>query len=182
MAHPPRDRVTVDLRGLGERVRAQAARQRLTAGAFVRRAIVSRLDDGAPAGEREVPEPSGPVVKVTLRLSPLHAVLMATRARRADVSQGAYIAALIEGTPLAPPAPGHAEAVAALVGSTDQLAVLSADINGFLRALRARAEMDRLETYRRSLMSLNDDVRKHLAMAAALFKELRPARPTHRRR
>jgi hypothetical protein len=178
---PARDRVTVDLRGLGQRVRSQAAAQRLTAGAFVRRAILSQLQDGALGAESGMPEPIEPIAKVTLRLSAAHAVLLATRARRADVSQGTYIAGLIEGTPPAPRPPDWGPAVAALIASTDKLAVLSTDINGFLRVLPS-GRPERLEPYRRSVMSLPDDVRKHLVMAAALLKDLRAARPTHKRR
>lgn len=180
MAHPTRDRVTVDLRGLGDRVRAQAAAQHLRSGAFVRRAILAQLEDGVAIVESGVPDAAGPVVKVTLRLSAAHAVQLATRARRADVSQGAYVAGLIDGKPPPPLPPDHTAAIAALVGSTDQLAVLSSDINGFLRALSG-ARLDRLEPYRQSIRSLTDDVRKHLAMAATLLKELRPARAPGKR-
>lgn len=176
MHHPARDRVTVDLRGLGERVRQKAGAQRLSAGAFVRRAILSQLDDDATAVECLRPEAIGPVVKVTLRLSAAHAVLLATRARHADVSQGAYLAGLLGGTPPPPLPPDHSQAVAALVGSTDQLAVLSSDINGFMRTL-ASGNSERLEQYRKSVFSLTDEVHKHLAMAGALLKNLQTSRP-----
>lgn len=48
------------------------------------------------------------VVKVTLRLSVAHAVVLASRARVADVSQGRYVAGLIDGKPAQPRAPDHA--------------------------------------------------------------------------
>jgi hypothetical protein len=176
MQHPARDRVTVDLRGLGERLRLKAGAQRLSAGAFVRRAILSQLEDDAPAAEPDRPDAIGPVVKVTLRLSAAHAVLLATRARHADVSQGAYVAAVLDGLPPPPLPPDHARAVAALVGSTDQLALLSSDINGFLRTLGV-GNHEALAQYRKSVFSLSDEVRKHLALAGALLKDLRGARP-----
>jgi hypothetical protein len=181
MAQPARDRVTVDLRGLGDRVRSHAGAQQLSTGAFVRLAVLSQLKVGDLAAATELAEPAGPVVKVTLRLSDHHAALLARRARLADVSQGAYVAGLIDGTPPPPLPPDHSQTIAALVRSTDQLAVLGSDINGFLRALRS-GHLDRLEPYRRSVMSLGDDVRQHLATAAALLKSLRTTRPARKRR
>ncbi len=186
MGHPARDRVTVDLRGLGERLRVQAAARRMSSGAFVRRAITLQLDDQAADAAGEEIAPVGPVVKLTLRLPAAHAADLAARARSADVSQGAYVAGLLDGSPPAPLPADHADAIAALVGSTDQLAVMSADVNAFLRALRGRPS-ESLDRYRAGLLSLADDVRKHLAMAAELFREIRafrPARagrPAHRR-
>ena len=95
---PARDRVTVDLRGVGERLRAQAAARRMTTGAFVRRAVVLQLDQAASGDQTSATgafEPAGTVgavVKLTLRVSAAHAVALATRAREADMSQGAYVA------------------------------------------------------------------------------------------
>jgi hypothetical protein len=108
MPSPARDRVTVDLRGVGERLRAQAAARRMTAGAFVRRAVVLQLDDAANPTEGLMPaavSAVGPVVKLTLRLSAAHAVTLATRARQADTSQGTYVAGLLEGMPPMPSPP-----------------------------------------------------------------------------
>ena len=71
MPSPARDRVTVDLRGVGERLRAQAAARHMTAGAFVRRAVVLQLDGAANPTEGPMPAAVGPVVKLTLRVSAL---------------------------------------------------------------------------------------------------------------
>jgi hypothetical protein len=173
-----RDRVTVDLRGLGPQLQAQAAKRQMTTAALVRRAVMSMLDDApCDAGESQALHGvSGtPVVKVTLRLPVAHAVLLASRARVADVSQGAYVARLIDGTPAPPRAPDHAQAVAALMASTDRLAVLSADLNVFMRLL-GRTPRSELEPYRASIRSLAGDVRVHLASAAELVAALRATR------
>ena len=114
-------------------------------------------------------------VKVTLRLSASHAVVLASRARVADVSQGTYVARLIDDAPVQPLAPDHTRAVAALMASTDRLAALSADLNAFMRLLGRTPESE-LERYRASIRSLADDVREHLASAAALVALLRAAR------
>jgi hypothetical protein len=173
-----RDRVTVDLRGIRPQLQAHAAKRQMTAAALVRRAVTAMLDD-APSDVGDngpIDSASGtPVVKVTLRLPVAHAVVLSSRARVADVSQGSYVARLIDGTPAQPPAPDHARAVAALMASTDRLAALSADLNAFMRLL-GRTPRSELEPYRASIRSLAGDVRVHLASAAALVAALRATR------
>lgn len=173
-----RDRVTVDLRGIRPQLQAQAAKRQTTAAALVRRAVKAMLDDApSDAGESESIDgvSSTQVVKLTLRLPVAHAVLLASRARRADVSQGSYVARLIDGTPALPRAPDHIQAVATLMASTDRLAALSADLNAFM-CLLGRTPRSELEPYRASIRSLADDVRVHLASAAALVAALRATR------
>ena len=173
-----RDRVTIDLRGIKPQLQAQAARRQMTAASLVRRAVLAMLDEESPGADdiKPIHTASGPqVVKVTLRLSDSHAGALASRARAAGVSQGMYVAGLIDGTPAQPRAPDHARAVAALMASTDRLAALSADLNAFMRLL-GRTPRSELEPYRASLRSLADDVRVHLASAAAMVAALRATR------
>lgn len=173
-----RDRVTVDLRGIRPQLQAQAAKRQMTAAALVRHAVTAMLDDApSDVGDSKSTDGNcGPqVIKVTLRLPVAHAVVLASRARVADVSQGTYVARLIDGTPAQPPAPDHTREVAALMASTDRVAVLSADLNAFMRLL-GRTPRSELEPYRASIRSLADDVRVHLASAAALVAALRATR------
>jgi hypothetical protein len=173
-----RDRVTVDLRGIRPQLQAQAAKRKMTAAAWVRRAVTAMLDDApSDVGDNApIDSTSGtPVVKVTLRLPVAYAVVLASRARVADVSQGSYVARLIDGTPAQPRAPDHTQAVAALMASTDRLAALSADLNAFMRLL-GRTPRSELEPYRASIRSLAGEVRVHLASAAALVAALRATR------
>ena len=183
MAQDPRERVTIDLRGLGAAVQLRAAAERTTVAALARRAIAVMLDAPAPQAElfsaaaaaaSRVP-PDGLPVKVTVRMSASHAVTLATRAHSADVSQGAYVAGLLDNSPPPPQSPDHRAAIGALLTSTDQLAVLSADLNAFMRLL-GRGNPAALEPYRASVMSLNRDVLGHLAAASRLMSELKPAR------
>lgn len=189
-----RERVTIDLRGLGAAMQARAMAERSTVAALARRAIVTLLDKPQAqatlfAAEGAEPPPRPPLdrraVKVSVRLSAEHAVDLATHARGADVSQGAYIAGLLDGTPPAPTPPDHREAISALLASTDQLAATSADINAFLRLL-GRVSRAELEPYRARVLSLVEDVRGHLELASRLMTALAPPRGSsaahHRRR
>jgi hypothetical protein len=180
VARPPsRDRVSVDLRGLGDRLREQAARRQATPAALVRHAVRSMLDEesrpGRPSGIALVAASPGRIVKVTVRMDAAKAASLADRARAVDLAQGDYVAALLDGMPPAALAPDHGAAVAALVASTDRLATLSTDLTVFMRLL-GRASVAQLEPYRASVTSLAKDVRQHLATSAALVAELRPAR------
>lgn len=173
-----RDRVTVDLRGIRPQLQVQAAKRQMTAAALVRHAVTAMLDDSpSDAGDSKSTDGncSTQVIKVTLRLPVAHAVVLASRARAADVSQGTYVARLIDGTPAQPRAPDHTRAVAALMASTDRLAALSADLAAFMRLL-GRAPRSELEPYRASIRSLAGDVRVHLASAEALVAALRATR------
>ena len=183
VAHDPRERVTIDLRGLGAAVQSRAAAERTTVAALARRAITAMLD--APVLQAElfsavataaprVP-PDGLPVKVTVRMSATHAVTLATRAHCADVSQGTYVAGLLDNAPPPPLPPDHRAAIGALLTSTDQLAALSADLNAFMRLL-GRGNPAALEPYRASVMSLSRNVQVHLAAASRLMSELKPPR------
>ena len=110
MAHGPRERVTIVLRGLGAAVHLRAAAERTTVATLARRAITAMLD--APASQAELfsavaaaaprVRPDGLPVKVTVRMSATHAVTLATRAHSADVSQGVYVADLLDNAPPPP--------------------------------------------------------------------------------
>jgi len=181
VANLSRDRVTIDLRGMGARLQACAAARQLTTAALARRAIVTLLDGESGEPFAYVARTQGPrpvrarMVKLTLRLPATHAAVLAARARAAEVSQGIYMAGLLDGSPPEPLPPDHHDAVAALVRSSDHLATMSADINDFMRLARA-GKSEELERYRANVMSLTDDVRKHLIAASQLVAEFKAAR------
>ncbi len=172
-----RDRVTVDLRGLRTCLETRALEQHATTAALVRRAVARMLDDGSTSSaelERIKPE-AGKVAKLTLRMSSVHALLLARRARAADVSQGHYVCTLLDGAPAPLRAADHSASVAALRASTDKVAAMSVDLNAFMRLLKL-GPSTQLESYRAGLMSLADDMKAHLAIASALIADLAPQR------
>ena len=179
MGHPPRDRVTIDLRGLREQLQMHALRKQMTPAALVRQAVLAYL---APTPSNQTPElqklpllRDKQLVKVTLRLPCGHAEVMNLLARRADVSQSIYVTSLIEGSPLPT---NLTQTVAALQASTNRLAVINTDLRDFLRVMYAAKPgvQQELERYRAGIKTLNQDIRSHLDTAAALVAELRATR------
>ena len=173
MKQPTRERVTIDLRGIGPRLHAHAAARGRTMAAVVRSSVVAMLDaEGAALQPDRVAEViDARTVKVTLRLDGAHAARLTEFARSADVSQGAYVAGLLDGLPPSPRPADHGDAVAALADSTHKVAAMSADIHGFIR-LMCNLKSDEAEKYRAGLMSLSTDVRAHLEVASRLMAGL----------
>ena len=168
-----RDRVTVDLRGIGSAVKAEAAARHLTLAAFARMAIVASLKQTADDATllNSMGDDDGQSVKLTLRLPVREASWLVEHARAAGLSYGTYLASVIDGAPC----PGSlAEAVRSLTESTDQMAVLSRDLNAGMRLLGA-AKIEEARKYRQQVVVLFDEVRQHLRLTSALAGEVRRA-------
>jgi hypothetical protein len=168
-----RDRVTVDLRGLGLAAKEQAAARRLTLAAFARMAIVEKLTPTTDNAEMPDVDCSddGRSVKLTLRLPMREASWLVQHARAAGLSYGTFLASVIAGAPC----PGSlAEAVRSLTESTDQLAGLSRDLNALVRLLAA-GKLEETRKYRQQLAVLLDEVRRHMRLTSALAGEVRRA-------
>lgn len=180
VAKAPRERITIDLRGLAPALKAHAKTRHLTVSDAARLAVAAALDATSfdsqlePAGEPDAA--SDQPVKLTIRLRRGVAARLTTRARDCGLSHGTYLTTLIDGTPAPPLA-----AVTALNASTDQLAVISADLNEVIRLFReqpmpSEEELDQLT--QRVVVG----VRRHLDLASRVVADLRPARtyPTRR--
>jgi len=174
-----RDRVTVDLRGLGPAVKSAAAARNLTLAAFARAAIVESLKGAAnpsdSSGWNRVDD--GQPVKLTLTLPLRQASWLVERARASGVSYGAYLASMIDGEPFPG---GLADAVGALMASTDQLASVSTDFTAFLGLIQQGRSAE-AERYREAVVWYFGEIRKHMKLTAALAAEVRRAvrlRPT----
>ena len=172
MALAPRERLIVDLRGLGPALRAHARARGLTVSEVTRLALAAVV--GTPGLEPEATgngdEATDKPVKLTIRLRPGVAARLSAVARNCGLSQGAYLATLIDNTP-APPL-----AIATELGtSTEQLAIVSADINELIRTL-GRGGVPSGPLVDDWLRPLLADVRRHICLASRLVSELRPAR------
>lgn len=177
-----RDRLSVDLRGYGPRLRQVAEQLQMSTAALVRNAIREVVDRADRQPRARAPcegHSANRTVKVTLRMSSAHARSLAARARDSELAQGAYVAALLDDAPPPPVASDHLVAVEALMKSADHLAVMSTDINAFLRMV-GRVPSDKLNPLRGRLHSLVQDVRSHLVSSAALMSELQSKRRLRR--
>jgi hypothetical protein len=181
MNTPTHEFVTVDMRGLKAALVARAQAERVSVSVVVRRAVERELGSinasrepesaGRPAG------PTGSIVKLSLRLTSAEAEQLAAGARHAGLSRGAYLAGLLAGVPsLADGSPGRPDRLAALNASCAEISTLSRNLHHLTSLLR-QGEVRAAMEYREMLHTLGVDVREHLAMAAGLLAELRPARP-----
>jgi hypothetical protein len=174
MATVSRERATIDLRGLGPALKAHAGARNLTVSDVARLAVIEALKTSGSgampqgAGEPETLAPG--TVKLTIHLRRGVAVRLTARADACGLSRGAYLTTLIDEVP-APPL-----AVSTIFGkSTEQLAVVSADLNELIRVIRrdAASASPLVEDWLRPLVN---DVRQHVSLASRLMSELRPMR------
>ena len=166
-----RERTTLDLRGLGPAMRAHAKARNMTVSSIARMAVVKLLEStGSVLAASADPEPlrGVPAVKMTLRLMPRTAQQIATRARAAGLSHGAYVTAVIEGAPVAM---DHNIALAALAESTDRLASVAADLKQIGRRLHDTSPSDHVED---AVVAAVRDLQAHLHLAARLVADLKP--------
>ena len=180
MVADARDRVTIDLRGLGAALQARAKARQVTVAAVARTAIAAMLrEESAPdattADARYPTVDPHRVIKVTVRLTVDHAVRLATQARAADVSQGAYLAGLIDGLPPPIKPPDHSELIVGLAASTTELAAVASDINAFMRLLMQNSQYAAPRVQER-WYRFAEEIRDHLTLASATLSALRPAR------
>ena len=178
MASAPRDRVIIDLRGIGDAVRSAAAQRRVTVAHLARQTLLTAVSayepTTAPLGS-DSPTRRLASAKLTLRLPQPHADALIVNAVGLGLSYGEYVARLVNGTPLPRPAAERAADRAALLASSDQLAALSADLNAFMRLLRS-GDSAEVERYRHRIETVDADIRDHLDLASKFM-----ARPQTRR-
>ncbi len=169
MAPASRDRVGVDLRGIGEAVRAAACARHSTIAAFARDALVEAV--GRPATLQEVVAADfdrAEIVKLTLRLRESEAEALILNATGLGLCYSDYVARLVRQTPLPMPAVERAADRAALMASTDNLAALSANLAAFMRLLRMGKSAE-VEKYRRRIEAVDLEIRRHLDRVSTLI-------------
>lgn len=175
---PPaaREYFTVDLRGLRAALRARAADDGLTESDVLRSALATALaTDGvvptALASHSTHGEPRAPSVKSSVRLVRPAAQRLDRDARAAGLSRGAYLARLIQAAPPVSSSADRAAARIALNNSSQELAVMSRDINHLTQLLR-QGSAEAAKAYRGRHETLDRDVRSHLALAGAVLADL----------
>lgn len=178
MPGPSRERVTIDLRGIGDAVRAASACRGMGVAQLVRRAVVISLDLRATAAvtvgsDRQTPvqAPALETAKLTLRLPQAHADALILNAVTLGLSYGEYVARLVDGSRLPQPLAERQADRAALLASNDQLATLSTDLVALVTLLR-QSKVEQARPYRNRLESADAEIRRHLDRASALIDQL----------
>lgn len=174
MAGTSRDRVTIDLRAIGDGVRAAADMRGISVARLAREAIVSSLTANSEAASMQRIDHQNPdrsTVKLTLRLPRPHAEALILNAGGLGLSYGEYVARLVNGSALPQPLVERVADRAALMASTDHLATLSADLNA-LAALLRQGSSEKAQAYRHRLETANAEIRHHLDRVSALIANL----------
>jgi hypothetical protein len=170
MAGSSRDRVTIDLRGIGDAVRAAAAGRGQTVAAFARQALVAAAGPQALAIEQlDAPaSPSRSVAKLHLRIDEREAEVLIIKARALGLSYGEYVGRLVTGRPLPAPVAQRDADRMALRQSCDQLAALAGDINALIRLIRLAKGAEVARQFGDRMRSLEADVQRHIDLASRL--------------
>ncbi len=172
MAQRSRDRVTIDLCGIGDAARAAAQAHGTTLAVFARQALIAALPSSVGALLPQV-EPRGEVggtIKLSVRLSQDDSALLATQAVTLGLSQARLIAMLIRRAELPRRSIERDADRAALRASTEQLATLSVDLQQFLRLLR-RGSKEGVTRYAERLQAVDVDLHAHLNRASAFLAD-----------
>jgi hypothetical protein len=172
MARRSRDRVTVDLCGIGDAVRSAAQASDLTLAVFARQALIAALPSnvGALLPQAEPRGEVGGTIKLSVRLSPDDSAVLATQAALLGLSQARLIALLIRRAELPRRSIEREADRTALRASTEQLATLSVDLQQFMRQLR-RGSAEGVARYAARLQAVDLDLRAHLDRACAFLAD-----------
>jgi hypothetical protein len=172
MARCSRDRVTIDLCGVGDAARAAAQASDATLAVFARQALIAALPSNVGALLPHI-EPRGKAegkVKLSVRLSPDDSAVLATQAAMLGLSQARLIALLVRRAELPRRSIERDADRAALRTSTEQLATLSVDLQQFLRALR-RGSAEGVARYAERLQAVDVDLRAHINRASSFLAD-----------
>lgn len=173
MARSSRERVTIDLRGIGDAVRAAAVGRGQTLAAYARQALVAATNTQPPAMQRLEPPAPRPraAIKLHLRMDEREAEVLVVKARLLGLSYGKYVGRLVVGTPLPVPEAQRVADRAALQASTDHMAVLAREISEVLRLARAGKSAEEVKQRIGHLNNLEADVRRHLSLASSFLTD-----------
>jgi len=181
VASPSRDRVTIDLCGIGDAVRAAAACRGMGVAQLLRRALVMSLDLRATAAvsamkrgsDGQTPDqvPTRETAKLTLRIPQANADALMLNAGALGLSYGDYVARLVDGSRLPQPIAERQADREALLASNDRMAALSTDLVALVTLLR-QAKVEQARPYRDRLEAADAEIRRHLDRASALIDRL----------
>lgn len=171
----PRERISVDLKGLKEALMERSQALGVSPSELLRQALLQALDTPAtPKRESAVRSPwtrPSDRTRLCLRMGQEEAIATLAAAKRAGLSPGDYVAGLVAGVPVLLNGGGRSDHIAALTTSNAHVANLSRNIYALTRFLTL-ANVGQARVYRDMLDTLNGDVRRHLMLASSALTEL----------
>lgn len=182
------DFITVDMRGLKAALVSCAQARRESVSMLVRRAVARELGLSEPVPQvvvdaGRIDASHVPRVKLSIRLTTAEARRLAAGAHTAQMSRDAYLAGLINGVPALTTGASRTAEIVELIKSNAKLSSLSRNIHTLSRLL-AQGKLQQARDHRDPLETLDGEIRRHLAQAAALMADLRPrgssTQPPHR--
>ena len=176
MPRSPRDRISVDLRGLRAALYERARALGVSPSDLVRRVLADALDGvtATSTSSRSTIHDEGSV-RLSLRMTRRDAQATRVAAKRAGLSCGAYVAGLVAGIPVLLEGSAPKQYLAALSLSSAEMSSLARDLRHLTSLLRLGSTRAAQE-YRERLDAVADDVRRHLALAASGLVALQPIR------
>src|ERR1700704_378702 len=174
----PHDFVTVDMRGLKAALIERAGQRRVAVSVVVRDAVAHALEGAARTKGGPTPgacqsNRCSQVIRVSLRMTREEVSRLDAATQQAGLSRTAFLVGLLDGIRVLSSG-GRADHLAALIASNENVSTLSRNINHLVRLLR-ESSVRATQEYREMLLTLNDEVRRHLASASSVLAELRPS-------
>jgi hypothetical protein len=171
-----RERISIDLQGLKGLLLDRSQALGMSPSTLVRTALVQALGVPVEPEPAVLGQPQHKQVsaekRLCLRMAREDIQTTLAAAKQAGVSPGSYVAELVAGAPWLVSGANKAEQLAALTGSNAHLADLSRNIHALTRLL-TQSNVPKALVYRDMLDTLDGEVRRHLAQAAALLADLR---------
>jgi hypothetical protein len=181
MSAVPREFFTVDLKGLRARLAARAVSMGMTESDVLRSALSQALGEVGAAPStvpiNQVDLADSDPIKLSVRVGRRAAGVLDRNAHGAGISRGAYLTQLLAEAPPVASSADRAIGFAALGASCDALSLLSRDVRHLAQLLRSSTGAAAL-AYAERLLTLDADVRAHLALAAVALAKLSTARAT----
>ena len=161
--------MTIDLRGMKPALEAQARAKGVPVSVFVREAL-THCAGAVGAGAVEDDARTARRVRVSMRLREDEARDLLHGARQAGRPLGAYVVGLTLDRLEPESAENRTRAVAALTRSNAELSALRRHV-AHLTALLRQGAVRAAQEYRRTLETLDADVRAHLALASRVLAD-----------
>lgn len=177
MTSSSRDRISVDLHGLGAALAARARGRGVNVSSVVRDAVAHLLESNAlhvVSASATDPAAAGALRRVSIRLTREAAVRLDGGARAAGLSRSSFVAGLVEGVSILKVG-GRRDHLDALIRSSAELSTLSRNVRHLANLLREN-EFSAAQEYRGMLDSLAADIARHLELAGEVIGGMTPAR------